>query len=449
MGDNLSLLLKVSKIMHRTLDLDRRIYIILTCATAGCAFGFSRAFLLLVNEDTGMLEGKMGVGPVSQEDANRIWSQMSEEKKSLEELLAEYDRMPAQDSNSLFFLAKKLNISLDKESDVLIKCLRQRQPQIVTGSSDNIKVSRDFLNILGAEKFACVPLLIEDETVGVLLADNLYSNRPLSRESIQSLGFFADQMAVAIWEARLHQQLLENQSKLREMEREMHRSEVLISLGEMAAHLAHEVRNPLVIIGGLARSIGKNTEKVNNPDLLGSIRDRAGAIIKEVERLENLLAETLSFVHLNKPAFQLKDLNEVVEEICNLTEEELKNRNITMLRSLSPLPYLRIDQDQIKQLLFNLIQNAVESMPEGGELGIKTQREEAFAKVEVADTGRGIHPDIREEIFSPFFTTKTKGSGLGLSIVRRIVEQHGGRVKVGKKEDKGASVVIYLPIPEK
>jgi len=449
MSNSLSLLLRVSEIMHKTLDLNKRGYIILTCATAGLAFGFSRAFLLLVNEKNGMLEGQMGVGPTSQEDASRIWSQMSQENKSLEELLAGYDKIPNKEAMPLFPLVRKLTIPLSKEDDPVIQCLKQKKARKITKTSESAKVSEETFNILRAEEFVCVPLLIEDKAVGVLLADNCYSNRPISRENVESLSFFANQMAVAIWEARLYQELLENQGKLREMERKLHRSGILISLGEVAAHLAHEIRNPLVIIGGFARSIQKSVEKFEGTHVREKIKEKARIIVREVERLENLLTETLEFARLNRPTFQLKDLNEVVDQICNLTQDELNSKNIKLLRSFSPLPYLRIDEDQIKQALFNLIQNAIDSMPQGGNLEIKTQRNQAFVKIEVTDTGVGIPADIREQIFSPFFTTKNGGSGLGLSIVKHIVEQHGGWVGIESKKNKGTSVIIYLPIPQK
>ncbi|MBE0478523.1 GAF domain-containing protein [Candidatus Aerophobetes bacterium] len=439
---------KLTEIMHKDMDLDRRMYCILTCATAGHAFGFSRAFLLLVNEKTNVLEGKMGVGPTSQEDAESIWSRMSMEDKSLEELLTEYDKMLDIQSMPLYSLVKKFHIPLSEENELLVRCLKEKQAFKVTTASQDKRVSKEFAELLGVEEFVCIPLVVENEAIGVLLADNRYSWRSISEDDIHSLSFFVQHMAVAIKEARLYQRLSENQKKLREMEKELHRAGTLISLGEVAAHLAHEIRNPLVTIGGFARSIYKIAEgNVNEPQIIEKLIKRAKTIIIEIERLESLLSETLDFVHTSKPVFQLKDLNEVVEEISDLIEEELKSKNIKLLCYLSPLPYIRIDEDQIKQVLFNLIQNAIDSMPQGGKLHIKTEREKDFVKMEVTDTGQGIPADIKDEIFSPFFTTKTHGSGLGLSIVKHIAEQHGGRVKLKSRENKETSFIVYLPVP--
>ncbi len=444
--DNLSLFLKVGKAMYRTLDLDKRIYIILTCATAGCVFGFSRAFLLLKNEKTGMLEGKMGVGPASQEDANKIWCQMSQENKSLEELMAKYDKISTKESMPLFPVVKKLNISLSKENEPVIRCLKQKEPIKVTKDSEDGRASGELLNILGIEEFVCVPLIVEDKAIGILLADNLYSHRPIQEGSVQSLALFFHQIGVAIEEARLHHKLIEDQRKLREMEKELRRSYVLTSLGEVSSYLAHEIRNPLVIIGGFARSILKSVDKSHASE---EIKEKVETIIREAERLENLLSKTLDFVHANEPVLQLRDLIEIIEEVCDLTEKELTKRGIQLLKTLRPIPYLRISKDQIKQILFNLIQNAIESMPEGGELQIKTDQEKKFVKIEIAETGGGILHQIRKKILLQFYTTKAKGSGLGLSIVRRIVEQHNGYLNVESVENKGTLISIELPIPEK
>lgn len=444
---DLSKFCKLTEIMHKDMELDRRIYYILTCATAGYAYGFSRAFLFLLNEKTGILEGKMAVGPRSQQDAEEIWFRMSLEDKSLEELLAEYDKIPGVQSMPLYSLARKFNFPLSNEDALLVKCLKEKEIIKVIDASQDKRIDKKFVDLLGAKEFVCIPLIVENEAIGVLLADNTYSWRPISVENVKALSFFVQYVAVAIKEARLYQKFSENQEKLRKMEKELQQAGTLISLGEVAAHLAHEIRNPLVAIGGFARSMHKITERsAIDAETMEKLKKKTETIIAEIERLENLLSETLDFVHANKPIFQLKDLNEVVEEICDLVEDELKNKNIKLLRYLCPLPYIRIDESQMKQVLFNLIQNAIDSMPEGGELQVKTERERDFVKIDIIDTGVGISEEIKAEIFSPFFSTKNQGSGLGLSIVKHIVEQHRGKVQVENREDKRTSFIVHLPV---
>lgn len=442
---DLPLLLKVTRAMHRTLDLNRRIYIILTCATAGGVFGFSRAFLLLVDKGAGRLEGKMGVGPASREDAIKIWSRMSQEKKSLEELLEEYERISSPESMPLAPLARELTISLSEENEPAVRCLKEKKTFKVTKEWRGGK----FINILGTEEYVCIPLIVENKKpVGVLLADNRYSDRRISDDNVQSLSFFADQMAVALEESRFHQRMVENEQKLREAEKKLHRSYILASLGEMSASLAHEVKNPLVAIGGFARSIGKDIGKMEDSDLSDRIRKKTDAIVEETKRLENLLSETLDFARIHRSSSQLENVAEIIEEVCNLTENELVRKNIRLSRCTSPALKVQVDKDQIKQVLFNLIQNAMDSMPQGGELQIRTEQKGKFVRIEVADTGTGIPVDVKKKIFSPFFTTKTGGSGLGLPLVRQISEQHGGCVEVKSEKNKGTSVFVYLPLSQ-
>ena len=446
MTDDLSLYLKICEALYRALDLDRRAYIILTCTTAGQVFGFSRAFLLLVNEKTAMLEGKMGVGPASHEEASRVWHQMAQENKSLDELLEEYDKIPDRESMPLYPLVRRFNVPLSKEDELVIQCLKDKRALKVTYAREDARVSEEFYKVLGAEEFACIPLITQDKAVGVILADNLYSCRPISDENVQSLTFVARVLGAAIEGARIHQKLLENQRKLRKMTEELRLSYVLASVGEMAAYLTHEIKNPLVAIGGLARSIYKNTDE---PDALGSIKKQAKIIIDEIEQLEHLVNDTGYVFRLDKLVLEREDLNQVIEDTCELMEEELGQGGVKLARDLSPVPHLWIDRSRIKAVLVNLIHNAIESMPQGGELKIKSQRDEQFVKMETKDTGGGVPPDIKEKIFSPFVSTKPQGSGLGLSMVKHIVEQHGGRVGIESRENEGTSVFIYLPIRER
>lgn len=440
--DNLSLILTAGEALHRTLDIERRVFIILTCATAGCAFGFSRAFLLLYNEKMRVLEVSMGVGPVSQEDAERIWFQMSREDKPLEELLLEYDKIGEKRHLPLYSLVERLNAILVNEGRLAAECMTRKESFIVHRSAHELLVSDEFLHVLGTEEFVCVPLLIDDGTVvGALLADNLYSHRPITEESVQSLVLFADYMGVAIEEARLHQRLVENQEKLIEMERAMRQSYVFASLGEANAYLAHEIRNPLTIIGGFARSIHRH---MHEPEVLEKL---VNTVIREVERLEALLNETLDFARFREPLFQLRDVNRIIEEICELMELELNKRGLGLLKDLGPVPLLRIDEDQLKQVFFNLIQNAMESMSRGGTLHISTRKCENFVQIDISDTGIGFGPEIGDKVFTPFFTTKTRGTGLGLSVSRLVIELHGGRLKIASEKSRGTVVSIVLPVP--
>jgi len=441
--DNLLLYLKMGKVLYRALNLEKRTYIILTSVTAGQAFGFSRAFLLLVNEKKGILEGTMGIGPTSQENANQVWSRMSLENKTLEELLTDYDKIGSKELMPLYPLVRQLNFPLTRKEEAIIQCLEEKEALKITNAYEDSRVSKEFVNLLGANEFVCLPLVGQDKPVGVLLADNLYTYRAISEENFKALTVVADVLGAAIEGARVHQELLDNQKKLRKMEEELRRSYILASVGEMAGYLSHEIRNPLVAIGGLARSI---YEDIDKPEVREKIKKRLQTIVKETERLEKLLQEALNFVRLDKLTLKHENINKVTEEICDLMEKEFEERGIKLTRYLSCDSYLWMDRDRIKQVISNLMHNAAEAMPQGGEIVIRTQTERDLVKMEMIDSGGGIPPSIKEKIFAAFFTTKSQGSGLGLSVVKYIVEQHGGYVEVESEENKGTSVSIYLPL---
>jgi signal transduction histidine kinase len=127
-------------------------------------------------------------------------------------------------------------------------------------------------------------------------------------------------------------------------------------------------------------------------------------------------------------------------------ESEAEKQGVMLRKNLHPVPSVRIDRGQLRQVFFNLVQNALDSMPHGGELRISSYRKGDTIRVQVSDTGTGVSSEIRDKIFTPFFTTKTGGSGLGLSVTRLVVELHGGRLRIASEENRGTSVSVLLPV---
>jgi signal transduction histidine kinase len=212
-------------------------------------------------------------------------------------------------------------------------------------------------------------------------------------------------------------------------------------VGKIAAHVAHEIRNPLATIGGFARAI------VRRPDQTERTVKNARIISDEATRLENLLKGVMDFSRPSHPLLKVGDLNAIAERAFRLHAELLAARNIHADLDLDPsLPELAFDENQMLQVLQNLLRNAVDSMPQGGALSLKTEREEKNAVLRVADTGSGIPAEVKDRIFSPFFTTKADGTGLGLAVSKRIVDSHNGQIDCESKPGKGTVFVIRLPL---
>jgi len=238
-------------------------------------------------------------------------------------------------------------------------------------------------------------------------------------------------------------------TQIRELEEEMHRKEWLASLGEMSAGMAHEIRNPLGALAGAMQMLRKDATGDETNHRLMDIA------IREATRLDTIITEFLQYAR--PPALNLVECNlhKILAETLDLVQHEARTRShIKIITSLAtgPLP-AQVDQDQLKQVFWNLSMNAFDAMPEGGQLTISTgcrQIDMGGKKcdvIEIAfhDTGDGIPKHILDKIFLPFFTTKIQGSGLGLAAVHRIVDLHGGWIKVESQEHQGSRFVVCLP----
>jgi PAS domain S-box-containing protein len=224
------------------------------------------------------------------------------------------------------------------------------------------------------------------------------------------------------------------------MEEELLRSERLAVLGKMAAHISHEIKNPLMLIGGFARQVLKDV----TADPLKN-RDKLQIIVDEVHRLEDFLAEVGNYAKFSEPQKRPGDLNALIQETCLRLEPSLRESNIELVMELDPnLPEVQFDPGHIRQVVLNIAKNGIEAMGEGGTLTIATEKQPGRAVVQISDTGKGMPPDVLDKIFKPFFSTKPKGSGLGLAISLKIMEAHQGEITIESEPQKGTRVTITL-----
>jgi two-component system sensor histidine kinase PilS (NtrC family) len=239
-------------------------------------------------------------------------------------------------------------------------------------------------------------------------------------------------------------------TQIRDREEEMRRREWLATLGEMSAGMAHEIRNPLAALAGSMQMLRRD---LHLEESNGHLMDIA---IRETTRLDSIITEFL--LYARPPALNLKecDVNDVLAEALDLIRHEAQSQlNIVLVTHPSPGTLVaQVDPDQMKQVFWNLAVNAFEAMPSGGSLTIATGRRSIgsggrhgeIIEVLFQDTGEGIKKESLDKIFLPFFTTKKRGSGLGLAAVHRIVDLHGGWIRVESREGKGSQFVVCLPV---
>ncbi len=226
------------------------------------------------------------------------------------------------------------------------------------------------------------------------------------------------------------------------MEEELLRSERLAILGKMAAHISHEIKNPLMLIGGFARQVLKDINQDPQKNL-----EKLRIVVDEVKRLEDFLAEVGSYAKFSEPQKQPGNLNTLIQETCLLLEPSLRESNIELVLTLDPaLPEIQFDPGHLRQVILNIAKNGIEAMSAGGILTVSTGQEGGRVFVQISDTGTGIPPEIWEKIFQPFFSSKPKGSGLGLAISQKIVQAHQGEIAIESEPQKGTRVTILLRI---
>ncbi len=223
---------------------------------------------------------------------------------------------------------------------------------------------------------------------------------------------------------------------------QMSRAEHLATMGELAAGLAHEIRNPLAGIAGVMEIIGRDLPP-HSP-----ARDVLKEVRFEVQHINRIVTELLEIARPKRPEFRLADLNSTAEHAVVFARQQVRSKAIAIeLQKCGELPAIEHDTAQIHQVLLNLLLNAIQSIESQGRVRLQLGSDgNGFATLAVSDTGKGISPDNLGNIFRPFFTTKGHGTGLGLSLARRIVEDHGGRITVESTPKQGSTFTIYLPL---
>lgn len=219
-------------------------------------------------------------------------------------------------------------------------------------------------------------------------------------------------------------------------------SERLAAIGRLAAYLAHEIKNPLMVIGGYARQVREHLG-----DDPAQNRQDLDLIIDKVQELETLLAETGSYAQLAEPRKLPGDLNALLQEACHLMEPKFKQRGVELKLELAEaLPQVAFDPTHLHQVALNLLKNALEAMPRGGTLTVASRHQADRVLVDIRDTGEGMTPEVLEKSLHAFFSTKPGGSGLGLAICQKVMEAHGGDISIASTPGRGTTVTLTFRV---
>lgn len=444
-----TLLQQIMRAMLESSDLRRLLYAILTGMTAGgtCGLGFNRAFLLLADEEEGVLRGQMAVGPESREEAYCIWAQVANRYQSIEDFMQAYDASPPDMNSPLAELVKRMVFPMREVDRLPMLAVSQGSAVHVTRASEDPRVPRELYKALGVEEFVAAPLVVKDKVIGVAIADNFVTNEPIGEDDVSLLTSLANYAALALDNARAREQEHQRAEELREAyeqlakaQQELVRSKQLAAIGEVAAIVAHEIRNPLSTIGGFARHLVR----------WAGDRDRvernAQIILDEVQRLEGILNDLLEMSRPRALVRKPTDVGALVEELGEMMANSPLAENINVKIEVEPdVPLVLLDAGRFRQVVNNLMRNGIEAMPEGGTLTLRVRRQDEGVAIEVQDTGEGIPEDRLSSIFDAFVTSKPTGTGLGLALSRAIVRQHDAQLTVKSKPSQGTVFTVWFP----
>ena len=487
----------------------------------------------------------MGVGPASSDEAWKIWEKLSIEMKTLQDILHDIETGPLRKDSFLDKLSMRMELSL-KDETILTRAVKEKKAFNVPDVKEEPLADAVLIQQLGTQAYAVVPLISRDRVIGVLWVDNIFTRRLITDEDMKFLIGFSNQVASAVENARLFDQVaraeaeLENIFKsisdmvyitdkdytiknvnkavvdrigksageiigekcyrifhgmdepfsecphhktvetmeayieevedsylggtfltsvspvfdtmgeflgtvhvvrdvteLNNLRGKLVAAERMAALGEVAAKVAHEIRNPLVSVGGFAKRLEKK--------LSGNLKEYAGIIAREVDRLESILHEILGFVKEARLMKEKVNVGELVDDMILLMQTELRERDIKVLKERGETPQIYVDANRIREALLNIFNNAIQALAIHGTITMKTYTEAKYAVIEISDTGPGIEEKDLPFIFNPFYTTKLSGTGLGLAITKRIIEEHKGKIEVDSAPGKGTTFRVFLP----
>ncbi|MDD2337244.1 MAG: GAF domain-containing protein [Geobacteraceae bacterium] len=439
----ISLLYRVSNAMHATTRINRLIQLNLTALVSGESHFFERAMLFLINRRSGVMQGMLGI--TSEECQGIIQSSDNHDTLLYTRWEISEEDMERQQNSTLNCMVKGTRLPLDKTRNMFSRAVLEKKLIVVGNTAKEKTAKDDVIKKFNLTSFASIPIIAKGEAVALLILDNPVSGKVITTDDLHFLQLFANQASMAIENSMLYNRIEDANREFTEIRQRLLQGERLAALGETAASIAHELKTPLISIGGLARRLLRKGE-------LGSTEWKyAETIAHEADRLEKMLNEILFFTRRATICYTHCTIKNIIEESLAVVSGVLDENKIQVNKRISrKVIELTGDFQQIKQVCINLFLNAGEAMKQGGSLFISTaptvlEGREAVS-IKIRDTGCGITPAILHDIFNPFFTTKDGGTGLGLAISHRIVTNHGGKLLVESHTGSGAEFRVILPV---
>ncbi len=440
---------ELSVVLQTSLDLDEVLSVAMTAITAGKGFGMNRAFLLMTDKERLHLKGYLGVGPRDYEEAWRIWQEVEQSDLSLKEMAWQFQKNKLFSEKVKFQdILDRLTIPLQDQRHIFNVALRDRKPILVENAFINPDIDPLLAQTLGVDSFLIMPLISRNRRIGLIITDNYVTHKPITPQDMQSMETFAFPVAFALERASLYERLQEEVDKLTDANVKLQEQQELIVkmekmalVGRITSSIAHSIRNPLMIIGGFARSLLRSMPEDEQK------RDYLESIVHEAKQLEDVLEEVLNYSDSLYPAMDNWDINQLLNNVTTDLQERFKLANISCRLELAgELQTVFIDYKQIAFCIKAILTTIIEACTGVNVITIRTWSDNDAIVVEICDDGKGLSQQTREALTTPFITTQELGNGLGLPLCKTILEKHGIPFTIDTPPAGGTHFMLRLPV---
>jgi signal transduction histidine kinase len=342
-------------------------------------------------------------------------------------------------------------VSLDRLSNILVRVTNTGRSEYVPEvKNSSLRKENIMLTLSKPTSAYVVPLITRSKVIGVIATDAV-DGKGVPKETRETLEVFAPQIAIAIENARLYRKLQEQMKELKQSHALLSRSQKFSFLGNLAARLAHEIKNPMTAIGTFIQMM---PQKYHDEEFRENFHNIA---MEETRRINNLITELLDLVKKRESNFELNNLHDLIDKMILLISPQSNAKKIEVSRRFDPnIGQVWMDSEKMKEVVLNLLSNAAEFTPEGGKIEFVTTHctekgKPATICIEIKDNGPGIPQSMIDNVFDPYFTTKHRssmhnGTGLGLFIAYQNMQDHNGNIEVKSKVNEGSAFTLTLPV---
>ncbi len=321
------------------------------------------------------------------------------------------------------------------------------KPMVVNDVNTEKRFSDRFDRLTGfkTRSMVCVPLILRGTTIGAVQVLNKKEGKNFNHHDLEILTGLSHQIAVAIENAKLYERLEQKltlaSKDLESVQEKLIRTERIAAMGHIVNGVAHEIRNPVMVIGGFARRLKSSFR--HDPE----VSRYSEIILGETARLERLVEQVHRLSDVQVADLKPGNITPVIDRAVKKFEIPARNQKITIrVFTEKNIPDINMDESQIFTMLSNLLENAVESMSDGGYLTVRAEADEKRIMIEIADTGSGIEEKDINSVYDPFVTSKTSGAGLGLTMVHQIVNNHNGEINIKSSKNRGTVIQVKFPV---